>query len=199
MNPKPPIKPWRLFWTAVATLVGLVVILLIVGFTITVFYSPPVDRLDRPIAESDEGAIIRASFVYASATRGDFPRDLGSLIADGLLSPRGLIDPRSHRTALAIPPSKAKDAAWIDAHLAGHCDYCYLGHGLTDKAGPKIIVVYTDLWVDDGILIVGYADGRSRQIPLRSVAMRFRINNAARKQLGFPPVSAPRLRRRSGR
>jgi protocatechuate 3,4-dioxygenase beta subunit len=152
----------------------------------------------RATGAARERGIVEACMVYAQGNGGRYPPDLAILVAHGYITPKALIDPNAGTTPADLshlPFRQAHDVSVVARRIKGHCDFVYVGRGLTTKAcagaaGAAIIVVYekaTPSYRPVG-RNVAFADGDAKWEAVSAIPGVFAANNAARRAAKLPVV-----------
>jgi hypothetical protein len=159
-------QPWRFRWTICGT--AIILLLFVAGIAaVGVSHqaawlaTSPVPlhirggRANRAKCSNNLRQITLACLMYANSHDGRFPDDLQALLAseeitgDVFVCPAGMKE-RAPYTRPAMPPEQFH---------RDHCDYVYLGRGVTTAAGAERPVAYEPLANHDGQgLNVAYAD-----------------------------------------
>ena len=152
----------------------------------------------RATGAARERGIVEACMVYAQGNGGRYPPDLAILVAHGYITPKALIDPNAGTTPADLshlPFRQAHDVSVVARRIKGHCDFVYVGRGLTTKAcagaaGAAIIVVYEK--APPSYRPVGrnvaFADGDAKWEAVSAIPGVFAANNAARRAAKLPVV-----------
>ena len=139
------------------------------GLTLFPYLLPAISRsklVELEIADINNlRKLTAACCAYASAHDGQFPSSLAEALPyigdpDNPQTMRVFLDPSSNSKPLIVSPQNAKNAAWINKNLSGHCDYIYVGAGLNGSNNPgSTIIIYEPLSIHGNGGVVGYIDG----------------------------------------
>jgi len=159
---------WPLRWTI--SIVAVVVLMFVAGIASVgmTHQAAWLARSDQPFAwygrgrekanqvkcQSNLRQIGTATLMFANDHQGRFPHSFAELLVAQELTPELFICPSGNMDkAIGTPAEQA-------AKLHQHCDYVYVGHGLTNRAPPTRVIAYErlDNHAGKGVSVV-FADG----------------------------------------
>ncbi len=94
----------------------------------------------RAASAAHERSIVRNCITYARKNQQYFPPNLATLVSQGYIKPKILVAPGSGTRPANLGRLRAKqlrDVKLVARLLQGHCDYVYVGAGLTVKTAQS--------------------------------------------------------------
>lgn len=147
---------------------------------------------NRAVSSANERSIIEGCVIYAQSHHNKLPPNLATLIAEGLVTPKALIDPQSGNqpaNLAQLPAAEWHNVKAIAGLLKGHCDYVYVGAGMTADVGSQDVLVYEKPGINSGQgCNVGFGDGHVAWLSASELPMVFNQANGLRKQAGLAPI-----------
>lgn len=125
---------------------------------------------------------------YAAGNGGRFPDTLDQVLLMGDLEPRVFVCSRSGDTPATGVNLRATAA---DLTAGGHLSYVYLGTGLTDLAGPNVVILYEPPAHHSGNMNLLFADGSASYVRGQDARQILDQVAAGRRPVYFPPPPPP--------
>ena len=156
------------------------------------------DTPERKYNAANARGICQASCVWAADHRDILPDHLGQLLAANYISRKQLLCKPFTTAPVSLTPElleKSKsDFAAFAQEVDAHCDFVYLGAGLTNQVASDLVLLYQKPTPDtaDG-LIVGFQDGHSEFVTTAALPAIFKATNKMLAKAGKTPVDTDAL------
>jgi hypothetical protein len=131
--------------------------------------------------------ILMACQLYAGSNGGQYPTRLDDLIVPYQLSGSIFICPLSKDPPATGPTPQSRQSMFAQG---GHCSYVYTGSGLTSRSPAKTLVIYEARPNHNGLMIVGFADGRVTALTAAERQQLLALVAATKGPVTWPPATS---------